>query len=272
MNLNVQGIIHLLLTQFITRPIATKLGKRERTSDNPELEDRHAKLARLDSDMSRKPLELSRFLVKDLPGAEAYYLPSFIAADVATAWYEELEKLEFYHPTLKVYGRPVKQSRSIAGYTSSDTLVFKYSGHQVDMKRPADIPPLLSTIWEQVSERLGLQFNCILINHYANGEETIGKHRDGKENGVIASLSLGAVRTFHMIPNKTDGGAATKKWPLANGSLLIMRGATQENWKHEIPKETHVRAGRISLTFRQLPDPGTQDIGARRSTKAKSKA
>ncbi|KAF7315984.1 Fe2OG dioxygenase domain-containing protein [Mycena indigotica] len=201
-----------------------------------------------------EPLDLVEFKVEDTPGADVYYVPNFINAGLADAWYEQLEELQFYHPTLKVYGKSVRQNRSIAAYSSSDSLEFKYSGHQVDMKRATDIPPILSTIWQHVSARLGLQFNCILINRYANGDENIGKHRDGKENGVIASLSLGAVRKFHLIPNRTDTGATTKKWPLANGSLLVMRGATQDNWKHEIPKEPEVKHGRISLTFRQLPE------------------
>lgn len=43
-----------------------------------------------------------------------------------------------------------------------------------------------------------------------------------------------------------------KKWTLANGSLLVQQGRTQEFYKHEIPKEAKVKRGRISLTFRQL--------------------
>ena len=50
-----------------------------------------------------------------------------------------------------------------------------------------------------------------------------------------------------------DGGQVyEKKWVLANGSLVIQQGRTQEKWKHEIPKEPKVKDGRISLTFRQL--------------------
>ncbi|TFK61710.1 hypothetical protein BDN72DRAFT_828091 [Pluteus cervinus] len=41
-------------------------------------------------------------------------------------------------------------------------------------------------------------------------------------------------------------------WTLANGSLVVMQGVTQRFWKHSIPKETKIKGGRISLTFRQL--------------------
>lgn len=65
---------------------------------------------------------------------------------------------------------------------------------------------------------------------------------------VIASLSLGAARTFimkHTSPPTTstpvngsndDAGLYEKKWILENGSLVVMQGETQQFWKHEIPK------------------------------------
>lgn len=119
------------------------------------------------------------------------------------------------------------------------------------------------------------------LTHSITGGVHIGCHRDNIENRVIASVSLGAVRNFVMsyAPTKAgaakggDGTAATekKKWALANGSLVVMQGDTQRNWKHEIPKcvaclmrrptphkprrEAKVKQGRISLTFRQLVYP-----------------
>ena len=78
-----------------------------------------------------------------------------------------------------------------------------------------------------------------------------------KVTKVIASLSLGAPRTFIMTPAGTSSGKGRSslqrkrsapstsnatnmdekpkpephKWVLANGSLLIMRGSTQQLWK-----------------------------------------
>lgn len=110
-----------------------------------------------------------------------------------------------------------------------------------------------------------------MANLYEEGKIYIGKHRDNKENRVIASLSLGAERTFiltHDPPKtaRTEPSTTTEKkrksttlseiqpyrCTLSNGSLLVMQGATQQHWKHEIPKERGVTTGRISLTFRQL--------------------
>lgn len=44
------------------------------------------------------------------------------------------------------------------------------------------------------------------------------------------------------------------KLPLASGDMILMRGKTQSNWLHSIPKRTGKNAddgGRINITFRR---------------------
>ncbi|KAG8766801.1 hypothetical protein FRC20_007982 [Serendipita sp. 405] len=153
-----------------------------------------------------------------------------------------------------MYGKPYVQSRSIASYVTSPNLTARYSGHSVEMNHP--YPALLIEIQNRVSAVLNVGFDHVMLNWYQDGSVHIGKHRDTKENQVIASLSLGSQRTFILHPHVSKGekkvDAEPKRWPLKNGSLLVMQGDTQENWKHEIPKEPRVKQGRISLTFRQL--------------------
>ncbi|CAE6418864.1 unnamed protein product [Rhizoctonia solani] len=214
-----------------------------------------------------------------LKGADVYYQEDFIPPKTANEWYEELNELDtWYRPTLKVYGRDVIQSRLIAAYTTDPDLTVKYSGHPVILH--TDYPPALRTIQDQVEEQLGVTFNHVMLNKYEDGSVYIGKHSDTNENKVIASVSLGAVRTFIMSPKSTgrskgskSATSGTRRWDLANGSLVVMQGDTQENWKvsyrfaifispardinpallqHEIPKQPKVTQGRISLTFRQL--------------------
>jgi len=205
------------------------------------------------------------FTDKELPGAEVFYLPSLIDEVTANMWNEELGNLEsWYRPTLKVHGHEVTQSRSIAAYSTTPDLTVKYSGQIVQMHYPypglvRDIQRLLERTLgfvpeggdeDKESDRL-VAFNHVLLNKYENGDVYIGQHSDSRENKVIASLSLGAPRTFIMTPRKGCPGKRLK-WTLENGSLLVMQGETQLNWKHEIPKEPKVKNGRISLTFRQL--------------------
>ncbi|CAG7851810.1 SubName: Full=Uncharacterized protein {ECO:0000313/EMBL:CCA73190.1} [Serendipita indica DSM 11827] len=203
----------------------------------------------IDSDWAQQ------YRIPNLPGADVYYQADFVDEERANSWYQRLCELEtWYRPTLTMYGKGYIQSRSIAGYVTSPDLTARYSGHSVQMNHP--YPPLLIEIQNRVSEALGVGFDHIMLNWYQNGSVHIGKHRDTKDNQVIASLSLGAKRTFVMHPHISKGekkvDADATRWVLANGSLLVMQGDTQENWKHEIPKEPKVKEGRISLTFRQI--------------------
>ena len=83
---------------------------------------------------------------------------------------------------------------------------------------------------------MGVGFDHVMLNLYASGTVGIGKHRDAKENQVIAVLSLGAERTFVMTPHVSSKGVpkvwcGDRKWTLGNGSLLVMQGDAQKNWK-----------------------------------------
>ncbi len=77
--------------------------------------------------------------------------------------------------------------------------------------------------------------------------------RDEPELGpepVIASLSLGGVRSFKMRLN--DDNTVQRSVDLGHGDLLTMRGLTQRLWQHEVPRtvKKELQAPRINLTFR----------------------
>ncbi|KAF9049106.1 hypothetical protein BJ165DRAFT_1464398 [Panaeolus papilionaceus] len=225
----------------------------------------------------RQVRNMDNFLISGMSGAEVYYLPSFVSPEKAKEWYSGLLDLDWYQPKLKIFGREVTQSRKITAYSTDVGSTLKYSGQIVDLKY--DYPPLLRQIQDAVEERLGVRFNQVLLNYYEDGSVYIGKHRDHLENKVIACVSLGAERTFIMSPDlksirshqakivlsgssvdddestcNSDGSGTPQKrsWSLSSGSLVVMQGNTQKNWKHEIPKEPKVASGRISLTFRQI--------------------
>jgi alkylated DNA repair dioxygenase AlkB len=96
-----------------------------------------------------------------------------------------------------------------------------------------------------------LGYNAALFNLYRNGNDSVGLHADAEpEMGpVIASISLGAERLFRL--KRRDGSVAFAE-RLPHGSLFIMAGATQKNFKHEVPKEPDVNQARINLTFRRI--------------------
>ncbi len=68
----------------------------------------------------------------------------------------------------------------------------------------------------------------------------------------IASVSLGAERKFCLRHKEWKKREDVEKveYRLANGSLVVMRGDTQQYWKHAVPKMKKCKEGRINLTFR----------------------
>ena len=193
---------------------------------------------------------LNDFMLK-LLDANCYYIPDLFPTSSAKLWYTELWNLStWYRPTLKVYGKSVLQSREIAAYTKDPNLVVKYSGTNVILH--TSYPAAISSIQTLVEAKLEVQFNHVMLNKYDSGDVYIGLHADNLENRVIATVSVGAERTFVMKHRTRKGEEGFGRQKLGDGSLYVMQGDTQRFWKHEIPKEPKIKDGRISLTFRQL--------------------
>ena len=95
----------------------------------------------------------------------------------------------------------------------------------------------------------------MLLNYYRDNHDGMGFHSDDEpelgERPTIASLSLGDERTFVLKPKRLTNGK-TIRLKLASGSLLLMKGDTQKNWKHGIAKEARLCGPRVNLTFRQI--------------------
>jgi alkylated DNA repair dioxygenase AlkB len=94
----------------------------------------------------------------------------------------------------------------------------------------------------------------VLLNLYRDGKDSNGWHADNEKelgrNPIIASLSLGAPRVFHLKHNSIN--EMRQRIVLENGSLLLMKGETQHFWKHQIPKTAQEIGPRINLTFRTI--------------------
>ena len=100
----------------------------------------------------------------------------------------------------------------------------------------------------------GAPFNSVLANLYRDGRDAMGWHSDDEpELGsapVIASVSLGATRRF-VLKHRRDA-ARKLVLELAPGSLLVMAGDTQRNYRHALPRTARPVGERINLTFRCL--------------------
>jgi len=69
------------------------------------------------------------------------------------------------------------------------------------------------------------------------------------ENAAIGSLSFGAERKFAFKHRTTK---ETVNIILEQGSLLVMKDATQKHWLHRLPPTKRVHTPRINLTFRRM--------------------
>ncbi len=118
-----------------------------------------------------------------------------------------------------------------------------------------------------VNEKLNnnVFFNSCLINYYRNGENTIKPHRDTPDSfgvyPIIANYSYGTTRNMLIkkIDYNPDNLNSLKHDKndhmnidinLEHNSLLIMSGASQKYFTHEIPI-SNTNLSRVSFTFRK---------------------
>lgn len=110
-------------------------------------------------------------------------------------------------------------------------------------------------IREQMTTLTGQKFNGVLLNLYRDGQDSMGWHADNEASlgsaPMIPSVNLGATRRMRFKPRKGRPGDAFG-FDLPHGSVLLMSGATQENWLHTITKTAKQVGPRINLTFRSV--------------------
>jgi alkylated DNA repair dioxygenase AlkB len=154
---------------------------------------------------------------------------------------------EWRHETVVVYGKRHPQPRLTAWHGEAS---YTYSGLRL---APLPMTPLLEELRSAVEAATGHRYNSVLLNYYRDGADSMGMHSDDEpELGpapAIASLSYGATRTF-ILRHKRSG--RTLKFDLADGNLLLMAGALQQNWLHGINKTAKPVEPRLNLTFRYI--------------------
>ncbi len=176
------------------------------------------------------------------------YDPSFLEPSFAEHAFAALTtEIAWAQDAMVLYGRRVAFPRLTAWYGDPGA-AYTYSGIR---NEPRAWTPLLRALRDRVAATSGARFNSVLLNRYRGGDDGMGWHSDDeRELGaepVIASLSVGAVRTFEL---RHRGDRERIALPLASGSLLVMSGATQRHWLHRVAKDRRATGARINLTFR----------------------
>ncbi len=150
-----------------------------------------------------------------------------------------------------VFGKHIITARKVAWY-ADQSYSYTYSG---TTRRGLPWAKELLELKALVEGKLNEHFNSCLLNLYHSGEEGVSWHSDGekylKQDGPIASLSFGAERSFWFKHKRTKEKVGLV---LDHGSLLVMKGKTQANWLHCLPKTKKIQTPRINLTFRIIVD------------------
>lgn len=190
-------------------------------------------------------------ITTELKDGEILYDRNFLSSVEASRYFKIIRnETAWQQDQIKVFGKVYDQPRLTALYANNN---FPYSYSNITMY-PSPFSATLLEIKEKVEQQLKKEFTTCLLNLYRHGQDSNGWHADNEKelgkNPIIASVSLGAERMFHM-KHRTDNSQKIKI-NLIHGSLLVMSGSTQHYWLHQIPKTKKHVEERINLTFRIL--------------------
>lgn len=146
------------------------------------------------------------------------------------------------------------QSRATCYFGDKDC-VFSYVGLRLT---PRPWTETLQSLRIAVAKACGLDpqmLTACLVNHYPTGEGYIPWHYDeirahGPEK-IVASLSIGGPRRFRLRTREDDPVVIADRL-LPSGSVLLMRGNSQEKYEHCLPLMSDKDPHRISFTFRSI--------------------
>lgn len=182
-------------------------------------------------------------------GGTVEYAPAWVSRAEADDYFSALlTNIPWEEREIVLFGRRIQQPRLVAW---AGDVAYRYSGQTLE-PRPWRAP--LGHLLERVRAYTDVAFNHVLLNRYRDGRDSMGFHADDEpELGPeppVASLSFGASRRFVLVSRR--GPRERLEMVLEHGSLLVMRGKCQAEYRHGIPKDAALVGERVSLTFRRL--------------------
>jgi alkylated DNA repair dioxygenase AlkB len=192
------------------------------------------------------------FEVISLQDGEILFMRNFFTPTESKNYFELLQNnINWKQEEVKFYGKtfPVPRKTAWYGYEGFN---YSYSGITCF---PEIWNKELLEIKKEIEKFIPDEdFTSVLLNLYNNGNDKMGWHADDEKelgiNPTIASVSLGETRRFDIKHKQNP--ELHYKFELTSGSLLIMRGALQHHWVHQIPAQKKVKEPRINLTFRTI--------------------
>ena len=200
-------------------------------------------------DLFASDVNFSPVLLEQADVSFLQHLPMPQADDVI---FDQLDQqTTWLHEKVMVWGKEHLQPRLTAWYGDPGRS-YTYSG---TVMHPLPWTNLLLSLRHELEQLTDAKFNSVLLNLYRDQNDRMGFHSDnepslGKEP-TIASLSYGATRTL-IFKHKKLKDLPRRKVPLTSGSVLLMKGMTQQNYVHGIDREAKPCGPRINLTFRNI--------------------
>ncbi|NJC06695.1 alkylated DNA repair dioxygenase AlkB [Sphingomonas kaistensis] len=162
----------------------------------------------------------------------------------------EFENVNWKQDYIKFFGKTHPLPRLTAWYGDKGAS-YAYSGIRSD---PNPWNDGLLYLKARLEAALDVTFNSVLLNWYRDGSDSLNWHADDEpELGTcptIASVSFGETRQFLFKPK--NASKTQLSFDLLPGSLVVMKGETQQNWVHSVPKRKGVKGSRFNLTFRNI--------------------
>lgn len=195
--------------------------------------------------------DISDYPINILPNdGTVHYYGKVFSQEKSDFYYDYLfNQIPWENDEAVIFGKLIYTKRKVAWFGEKE---FEYTYSNRTKYAKLWTPELLE-LKRKCEELTGETYNSCLLNLYHDGSEGMAYHSDAekdlKKHGAIASLTFGAERKFSF---KHKVSKQRIDIQLENGSLLVMKGTTQENWLHRLPPTTKVETPRVNLTFRTI--------------------
>ena len=183
------------------------------------------------------------------PGAISLW-PQAFTPESAALMQRLCDEASFSRHTVRIFGRELPAPR-LSAWHGEAGCSYRYSGVR---HAPLPLGPAMQEIRARVESLCGQRFNCVLLNLYRDGHDSMGWHSDDEPelgpDPFIASVSLGTPRRF-LLRSRGEP-SRTHECLLGDGSLLLMEPPLQAAWKHSLPRSRRVTGARLNLTWRLI--------------------
>lgn len=197
---------------------------------------------------SKEETDLNEKVIVSTDGEVIFYRDFFNVDESDRLFLELNSSIEWQQDTIVIFGKRIPLPRLQAWY-GDEGKSYTYSGIE---QHPKPWTPVLLAIKTRIEKVAPVKFNSVLLNLYRHGKDSVAWHSDDEpelgQNPIIGSVSFGDTRRFSLKHKQMKERKVEIDLP--HGSFLLMRGATQHYWQHQIAKTTKAVKPRINLTFR----------------------